>query len=135
VVKLCQKPRRRIPIHLSHTHTRFVFLLCPRRKSTIINLLLRFYDPKGGKIFLDGREYESLRVHQLRRNFGVVTQETELFPLTIEENIAYGLNKEDYTMEDVVHAAKQACAHEFICEMKDGYQTRIGERGLRISGE
>jgi ABC-type multidrug transport system fused ATPase/permease subunit len=96
---------------------------------------LRFYDPKEGKIFLDGREYESLRVNQLRRVFGVVTQDTELFPLTIEENIAYGLNKEDYTMEDVVRAATQACAHEFICEMKDGYQTRIGERGLRISGE
>lgn len=96
---------------------------------------MRFYDPKEGKIFLDGREYESLRVNQLRRVFGVVTQETELFPLTIEENIAYGLNKEDYTMEDIVHAAKQACAHDFICEMKDGYQTRIGERGLRISGE
>lgn len=71
---------------------------------------------------------------QLRRQFGVVTQDTELFPLTIEENIAYGMDKEEYTMEDLVDAAKQACAHEFIVEMKDGYQTRIGERGLRISG-
>jgi len=103
-------------------------------KSTIINLLLRFYDAKEGKLLLDGREYESLNVTQLRRQFGVVTQETELFPLSVEENIAYGLDKNEYTMDDIIHAAKQACAHEFIVEMKDGYQTRIGERGLRISG-
>lgn len=103
-------------------------------KSTIINLLLRFYDAKEGKLMLDGREYESLNVTQLRRQFGVVTQDTELFPLTIGENIAYGLDEDEYTMEDVVHAAKQACAHDFIVEMKDGYDTRIGERGSRISG-
>jgi ATP-binding cassette subfamily B protein len=64
----------------------------------------------------------------------VVTQETELFALTVEENIAYGLGKDEYTMEDVVNAAKKAFAHEFISEMKDGYQTRIGERGNRLSG-
>jgi len=103
-------------------------------KSTIINLLLRFYDPKRGQVFLDGKPYESLRVHQLRRLFGVVTQDTELFALTVEENIAYGLGKDDYTFEEVVEAAKKAYAHDFICDMKDGYQTRIGERGGRISG-
>ncbi|KAL3916741.1 MAG: hypothetical protein SGILL_005040 [Bacillariaceae sp.] len=103
-------------------------------KSTIVNLLLRFYDPKEGRILLDGKPYESLRVHQLRRLFGVVTQETELFALTVEENIAYGLNKDDYTLEDVYSAAKKAYAHDFIMDMKDGYQTRIGERGNRLSG-
>ncbi|OEU07751.1 ATP-binding cassette transporter [Fragilariopsis cylindrus CCMP1102] len=105
-------------------------------KSTIIQLLLRFYDPKQGCILLDGKPYPSMKVHQLRRLFGVVTQETELFALTVEENIAYGLNKDngEYKFEDVVEAAKNAYAHEFICEMKDGYQTRIGERGNRISG-
>mmetsp|Transcript_17372 Transcript_17372/g.26341 ORF Transcript_17372/g.26341 Transcript_17372/m.26341 type:complete len:955 (-) Transcript_17372:699-3563(-) len=103
-------------------------------KSTIINLLLRFYDPKQGKLLLDGREYKSIKVHQLRRLFGVVTQETELFASTIEENIAYGLDAEDYTLEDVIEAAKKAHAHEFICDMKDGYQTRVGERGSRLSG-
>ena len=111
-----------------------LFLVSSSRKSTIINLLLRFYDAKEGKLLLDGKEYESLNVTQLRRQFGVVTQETELFPLTVEENIAYGLDKTSYTMHDVVHAAKQACAHEFIVEMKDGYETRIGERGNRLSG-
>lgn len=103
-------------------------------KSTIINLLLRFYDPKGGKIILDGQDYESLKVQQLRRLFGVVTQETELFALSVEENIAFGLDKDEYTHEDVVEAAKKAYAHEFIAEMKDGYKTRIGERGNRLSG-
>jgi ATP-binding cassette subfamily B protein len=103
-------------------------------KSTIINLLLRFYDPRGGRILLDGTPYESLKVHQLRRLFGVVTQETELFALTVEQNIAYGLQEGDYTLEDVVEAAKKAYAHDFIMDMKDGYQTRIGERGNRLSG-
>jgi ATP-binding cassette subfamily B protein len=103
-------------------------------KSTIVSLLLRFYDPKEGRILLDGTPYESLKVHKLRRLFGVVTQETELFALTIEENIAYGLDKDDYILEDVIVAAKKAYAHDFIMEMKDGYQTRIGERGNRLSG-
>lgn len=103
-------------------------------KSTIINLLLRFYDTKEGHIFIDGRDYKSLKVNKLRRLFGVVTQETELFALTVEENIAYGLDKDEYTMDDVIAAAKNAFAHDFICEMKDGYQTRIGERGNRLSG-
>jgi ABC-type multidrug transport system fused ATPase/permease subunit len=103
-------------------------------KSTIINLLLRFYDPRQGKLLLDGKPYDSMKVHQLRRLFGVVTQDTELFALTIEENIAYGLDKDDYTFEEVVEAAKKAYAHDFICDMKDGYRTRIGERGSRISG-
>eukprot|EP00980_Cylindrotheca_fusiformis_P015134 scaffold4180_cov99-Cylindrotheca_fusiformis.AAC.15 len=103
-------------------------------KSTIISLLLRFYDPREGRLVLDGSDYDSLQVHQLRRLFGVVTQETELFALTVEENIAYGLNKDEYTIEDVIDAAKKAYAHDFICEMKDGYQTRIGERGNRLSG-
>ena len=85
-------------------------------------------------MLLDGRAYDSLNVTQLRKQFGVVTQDTELFPLSVEENIAYGLSKNEYTMEDVVNAAKQACAHEFIVEMKDGYETRIGERGNRLSG-
>ncbi len=103
-------------------------------KSTIINLLLRFYDVKSGSLLIDDREYTSLKVSQLRSLFGVVTQETELFSLTIEENIAYGLKEGEYTMDDLISAAKKAQAYEFIVNMKDGFQTRIGERGSRISG-
>ena len=103
-------------------------------KSTIINLLLRFYDVKAGSLSIDDRDYTSLKVSQLRSLFGVVTQETELFALTVEENIAYGLKKDEYSMDDLINAAKKAQAYEFIVNMKDGFQTRIGERGSRISG-
>jgi len=103
-------------------------------KSTIINMLLRFYDAREGSLSLDGRAYTSLRVHQLRRLFGVVTQETELFAATVTENIAFGMDEDEYTQEDVVAAATKAFAHDFIVDMKDGYDTRIGERGNRLSG-
>jgi len=103
-------------------------------KTTIINLLLRFYDAKEGKLLIDGQEYPSIKVSQLRKLFGVVTQETELFSLTVEENIAYGLKKDEYTMDELISAAKKAQAYDFIVQMKDGFQTRIGERGNRLSG-
>lgn len=103
-------------------------------KSTIINLLLRFYDTRDGSLLLDGRDYKSLKVPQLRSLFGVVSQETELFSATVEENITYGLKKDEYTMDDLVGAAKKAQAFEFIVNLKDGFQTRIGERGNRLSG-
>ncbi len=83
---------------------------------------------------MDGRDYTSIKVPQLRNLFGVVTQDTELFALTVEENIAYGLNKDEYSREDLITAAKKAQAYEFISEMKDGFETRIGERGNRLSG-
>ena len=92
-------------------------------KSTIINLLLRFYDAKQGRLLLDGEPYKNIKVNQLRRLFGVVTQNTELFLLTIEENIAYGLSKPG-TLSKL---PKKAQAYDFILQMKDGFQTRIGE--------
>jgi len=103
-------------------------------KSTIINMLLRFYDPREGTLTIDGKEYSSLKVNQLRKLFGVVTQETELFATTVEENIAFGMDPSEYTRADVEDAAKKAYAHEFIEKMPDGYETRIGERGNRLSG-
>jgi ATP-binding cassette subfamily B protein len=103
-------------------------------KSTIVNMLMRFYDCKEGSISIDGRNYESLKVSQLRKLFGVVSQETELFAKTVAENICYGMEEGTFTQHDIEEAAKQAQAHEFIMEMKDGYKTRVGERGGRISG-
>jgi len=103
-------------------------------KTTLIKMLLRFYDPKSGSMTIDGRDYTSLKVGDLRSLFGVVSQDTELFAKTVEENIAYGMEPGTYTHDDVVEAAKAAQAHEFIKEMKDGYNTRVGERGSRVSG-
>ena len=101
-------------------------------KSTIIHLLLRFYDPRAGRILLDGKDYTTLNPISLRRNIGIVAQETQLFNMTIEQNIAYGIAK--YTQEDLFEAAKLANAHDFIMTFEDGYQTRVGERGTRLSG-
>ena len=103
-------------------------------KSTVINMLLRFYDPKKGTISLDGREYSSLRVEQLRKQIGIVAQETNLFAKSIRENLIYGLTEGSYTDHDIIEACKNAQAHDFIKAMKDGYETRIGERGSRLSG-
>lgn len=103
-------------------------------KSTIVSLLMRFYDPQEGMILLDGHDIRDLKLRDLRRHIGVVQQNTELFQGTIEENIAYGLEPGAWSREEVVQAAKQACAHEFICSFPEGYATRVGERGIRISG-
>jgi len=101
-------------------------------KSTIVHLLMRFYDPKAGRITLDGVDYTSLNVKWLHDQMGLVAQDTQLFGTTIEENITYGL--EHYTQEQMVAAAKLANAHEFISGFEDGYGTRVGERGVRLSG-
>jgi len=103
-------------------------------KSTIINLLQRFYDVKEGSVTLDGRLYTELKVADVRGLIGLVAQDTELFARSIAENIAYGMPAGSYTHDDVVEAAKSAQAHDFISEMKDGYSTRVGERGGRVSG-
>jgi len=87
-------------------------------KTTLIKMLLRFYDPKAGSITLDGRPYTSLKVDDLRSLFGVVSQDTELFAKTVEENISYGMKPGTYTHEDVVEAAKAAQAHDFIKDVR-----------------
>jgi len=101
-------------------------------KSTIIHLLMRFYDPKGGGILLDGKDLRTLNPISLRKHIGIVAQETQLFNMTIEENIAYGMDK--YKEEDLILAAKLSNAHDFIMEFDEGYETRVGERGVRLSG-
>jgi subfamily B ATP-binding cassette protein MsbA len=101
-------------------------------KSTIAQLLLRFYDPTSGTILFDGVDMKSLSLQSLRSQMAVVTQDTHLFNDTVRSNIAYG--RPDASMEDVIAAAKAAYAHDFISALPNGYDTVIGERGARVSG-
>ena len=101
-------------------------------KSTMINLLCRFYTPDSGGIHIDGEDITQIQLDDLRRQTGVVLQEPFLFSGTIAENIAYA--KPDTTMEEAISAAKAANAHEFIVKFPDGYDTEVGERGGRLSG-
>jgi len=101
-------------------------------KSTIANLLLRFYDPQQGRIFIDGTDIRQYTLASLREQIAVVLQESVLFCTTIKENIAYG--KLDATMEEIIAATKAANAHDFILELEHGYDTVIGERGDTLSG-
>lgn len=101
-------------------------------KSTLVDLLPRFYDPTAGHIYIDEHELRDLQVVSLRRLMGIVTQETILFNDTIRNNIAYGL--EQVETEKVVRAAQIANAHTFITELPQGYETIIGERGVKLSG-
>lgn len=101
-------------------------------KSTLADLLLRFYDPNAGSIRIDGHNLQNLRQQDYRKLFGVVPQEPLLFNTTIRENISYG--REHVTDKDIVAAAKAANAHEFILTLPDGYETLVGDRGIRLSG-
>ena len=101
-------------------------------KTTLINLLMRFYEVNGGKILLDGVDTKTMTRAALRSNFGMVLQDTWLFEGTIAENIAYG--KPDATEEEIIEAAKCANIHDFIMELPDQYDTFVGERGARLSG-
>ncbi|MEI7024469.1 ABC transporter ATP-binding protein [Paenibacillus sp. y28] len=101
-------------------------------KSTLIQLLLRAYNIKSGRITLDGIDLQDIRLQSLRRQMALVFQETFLFSSSIRNNIAYG-NREA-TMEEVIYAAKLAKAHDFIMELPLGYDTIVGERGLGLSG-
>ena len=101
-------------------------------KSTLVDLIPRFYDPTKGKITIDGTDIRSFRSADLRSMMGIVNQEPILFNDTIFNNIAFGV--EDATMEQVIEAAKVANAHEFIMEKEEGYQTNIGDRGVKLSG-
>lgn len=101
-------------------------------KSTIINLIPRFYDVTGGKITIDGHDIRDVTLDSLRAQIGIVLQETTLFSGTIRENIAYG--RPEATMDDVIAAAQAAQAHNFILSFPEGYDTIIGERGVGLSG-
>ncbi|MBM7552935.1 ABC transporter ATP-binding protein [Thalassobacillus pellis] len=101
-------------------------------KTSITQLITRFYEPEEGEVLVDGRPVDQYALKTLRRNIGFVLQESFLFSTTIKENIAYG--NPDASMEEIIDAAKRAQAHEFILEMPDGYDTLLGERGMGLSG-
>jgi subfamily B ATP-binding cassette protein MsbA len=101
-------------------------------KSTIFSLLLRFYDAEGGRILIDGQDIRSVTIQSLRAHLALVTQEPFLFDDSIAANIGYG--RDGANKDDIIAAAKSAAAHEFICELPNGYETRVGEGGLRLSG-
>ncbi|MEL6940987.1 MAG: ABC transporter ATP-binding protein, partial [Cyanobacteria bacterium J06598_1] len=101
-------------------------------KTTIVNLLARFYDPQQGQILVDGIDIKSVKIASLRHQIGTVPQETALFSGTIAQNIAYGQTDLDYPAIEA--AAKVANAHEFISPLSQGYQTWVGERGNNFSG-
>jgi ATP-binding cassette subfamily B protein len=101
-------------------------------KTTIINLLPRFYDPSEGKITIDGHDLRDLKLESLRSHIGIVLQETTLFSGTIRENIAFG--KPDASQAEIEAAAKAAQAHDFILSFPEGYNTHVGERGTTLSG-
>jgi len=101
-------------------------------KTTLVNLIPRFYDVREGRILFDGHDIRDVSLHSLRRQIAMVTQQTILFNDTVRNNIAYG--SFDKSEEDVINAAKAANAHHFIMKMPKGYDTNIGELGGKISG-
>jgi len=101
-------------------------------KSTLVDLIPRFYDPFSGSIFIDGEDIRNYTIESFRSKMGIVTQETFLFNSSIKDNIAYGLD--DHPFEKIIEAAKAANAHEFIIQSPNGYDTVIGERGVKLSG-
>ena len=101
-------------------------------KTTLCNLIPRFYDVTAGCITIDGQDIKHFTLKSLRKNIGIVQQDVYLFSGTVYENIAYG--RPGATREEVEDAARQAGAHEFIMELKDGYDTYVGERGVKLSG-
>jgi ATP-binding cassette subfamily B protein len=101
-------------------------------KSTVTKLLLRLYDPTAGRVTVDGQEIRLVTQQSLRGAISYVPQESVLFHRSLKENIAYG--KQDATMEEIIEAAKKAHCHEFISDLPQGYETHVGERGVKLSG-
>ena len=101
-------------------------------KTTLCELLMGMYDLDGGTISIDGRDIKTVRTDSLRREIGMIQQDTFLFSASVRDNIAYG--REDATDAEIVEAARLAEAHEFICDLPNGYDTFVGERGVKLSG-
>jgi ATP-binding cassette subfamily B protein len=101
-------------------------------KTTLINLVCHFYKPDEGKVLVDGHDLTTVKVESLRRQIGIVSQEPFLFSGTVADNIAYG--KPDASETEIIAAARAANAHDFILDFPEGYDSLVGERGVRVSG-
>jgi ATP-binding cassette subfamily B protein len=101
-------------------------------KTTLCNLIPRFYDVSAGRVLVDGKDIKTVTIRSLRSRIGMVQQDVYLFSGSVFENIAYG--KPEASMDEVVQAAKDAGAHDFITELPEGYDTYVGERGVKLSG-
>jgi subfamily B ATP-binding cassette protein MsbA len=123
-----------IDINFKVNHGEVIALVGPSGggKSTLVDLIPRFYDPTKGHLLIDDVDIRKYTIESLRSKMGIVTQETFLFNTSVKENIAYGLH--DCRLEKIIEAAKTANAHKFISEMPNGYDTMIGERGVKLSG-
>jgi len=136
----------RVTFHYNKTHTLFkdksltiaagkktgIVGFSGSGKTTFVQLILRFYDPEKGAILIDGQDIAQVTQESLRESISMIPQEASLFHRTLLENISYG--KPEASFEEVVAAAKKAHAHEFIDKLPDGYNTLVGERGLKLSG-
>jgi ATP-binding cassette, subfamily B, bacterial len=123
---------RGLSLHIPSGETAAIVGATGAGKSTVIKLLLRFYDVQSGRVTLDGHDIRSLNLADLRGAIGLVSQDVFLFHGTVRENIAYGTF--GATEAQVIEAAKVAEAHEFIMDLPQGYDTIVGERGQKLSG-
>ncbi len=123
---------RNINIHIKGGQTVALVGHSGSGKTTLVNLLQRFWDPVSGRILIDNQDISKVTMHSLRKNISYVGQEVTLFDTTVKENILYG--RTDATDEEVIEAAKNANAHEFIKKFPKGYDTKIGEQGVLLSG-
>jgi ATP-binding cassette subfamily B protein len=121
-----------LTVHLPAGTTTAIVGATGAGKTTLIKLLLRFYDVTGGSLQLDGHDVRDLRLKDLRKAIGLVSQDVYLFGGTVRENIAYG--RPDAAMDEIAAAARVAEAHDFILGLPDGYETIVGERGQKLSG-
>ena len=101
-------------------------------KSTICNIIPRFYEIEGGRVTIDGRDIRTLTLDSLRRGVGIVSQDVFLFDSTVRDNITYGAG--EVSEDELITAAKRANIHDYIMTLPDGYDTQVGERGVKLSG-
>jgi ATP-binding cassette, subfamily B, bacterial len=129
---ICRRSQDELTLHVSPGQVVALVGSSGAGKSTLVNLIPRFYDPQQGRILVDGQNIRDITVKSLRRQIGIVPQETTLFSGTIAQNIAFG--QTDIDQAAVEAAAKVANAHQFISQFTQGYQTWVGERGVNLSG-